>query len=160
MRSLVNHEYSEVWDSFQKKFSFRPSVNGPFPAIKEPKDSITFLLALDYDDYMIDELRNLIFSALAECAPEVQEFFYLDWQHECYTLDVKTAADLWINCFPDGDYAILLSKDMRIGTFGHPWEHSICFFGEAFANAIVKHKPAILEKVIRNSGGYYLPENV
>jgi len=156
MRSLVNSEYSEVWDNFEKKFSFRPSVNGPFPAIKEPDDSITFLLAWDHDDAMIDELRNAIFSALAACAIEAQEFYYLDWQHECYALDIKTSAETWINGFPDGDYAIFLSKDMSVGTFGHPWEYSICIFGEAFAKAIIKQKPAMLEKVIRNSGGYEL----
>ncbi|MFZ6875979.1 DUF2716 domain-containing protein [Undibacterium sp. Di27W] len=154
MRRLVDNEYSEVWDNFQKNFAFRPSVKGPFPAIKEPDDAITFLLARDYDDDMIDELRNAIFSAFAECIPESQEFYYLDWQHECFALNNKTATDFWVNGFPDGDYAIFLSKDMRIGTFGHPWEYSICIFGEAFARAIIKQKPVMLAKVIRNAGGY------
>ena len=154
MRRLGNNEYTEVWDNFEKMFSFRPSVKGPFPAIKEPRDSITFLLALNYDDAMIDEFRSAIFNALAECAAESEEIYYLDWQHDCYALNIKASNDSWINGFPDGDYAIFLSKDMSIGTFGHPWEYSICFFGESFAKAIIKQKPSILETVTRNSGGY------
>jgi len=32
--------------------------------------------------------------------------------------------------FPDGDYHIHLTRDLRLGTFGHPWEETVCVFGD------------------------------
>ncbi|MFZ6769856.1 DUF2716 domain-containing protein [Undibacterium sp. Di26W] len=154
MRALDDDEYAKVWDNFDKTFSFRPSVKGPFPAITEPKDSITFLLAHDYDDALLDELENALFQAFLDCGYASKEVYYLDWQHTCYAITINENNDSWMPGFPDGDYAILLSKDMSVGTFGHPWEYSICIFGESFVKAIIKHKPAIFQKVIRNPGCY------
>jgi len=154
MRTLGIDEYDEVWANFEKAFSFRPSVRGPFPAITEPKDSMTFLLARDYDDALIDELNNVLFQAFIDCGYESKEVCYLDWQHACYAITINKNNGSRISGFPDGDYAILLSEDMRFGTFGHPWEYSICIFGESFVKAVIKHKPAIFQKVIRNAGGY------
>ncbi|WP_198347940.1 DUF2716 domain-containing protein [Plantactinospora sp. KBS50] len=31
--------------------------------------------------------------------------------------------------YPDGDYSIYLAEGFRFGTFGHPWELSLCVFG-------------------------------
>ncbi|MFZ6759603.1 DUF2716 domain-containing protein [Undibacterium sp. Ji50W] len=154
MRTLDDDEYARVWNNFDKKFSFCPSVEGPFPAITEPTDSITFLLAHDYDDTLIDELGNVLFQAFIECGYESKEVYYLDWQHQCYAITMNKNNGSRISGFPDGDYAILLSEDMQVGTFGHPWEYSICIFGKSFVQAIIKRKPAIFQKVIRNAGGY------
>ena len=32
--------------------------------------------------------------------------------------------------YPDGDYFAFLSEDFSEGTFGHPWEKTICVLGE------------------------------
>lgn len=32
--------------------------------------------------------------------------------------------------YPDGDYYIFLATDLRFGTFGHPWEETLCLFGD------------------------------
>ena len=32
--------------------------------------------------------------------------------------------------FDPYDYAINVSKDFRVGTFSHPWEKTVCVFGE------------------------------
>ena len=31
--------------------------------------------------------------------------------------------------FPDGDYYAFAGPDLNEGTFGHPWEPSLCVFG-------------------------------
>lgn len=154
MRTLGDIEYDEAWEAFYKNFSFHPSVNGPFPAIAEPNDSITFQLAQNHDDAMIDELSKAICQSFIECGLSTQEVYYLDWQHECYALITDEISTSWATGYPDGDYAIFASKDMSTGTFGHPWEPSICFFGQSFVNALLKRKPAILRCAIRNAGGY------
>jgi len=154
MRTLEELEYDNVWNSFENNFSFRPSVSGPFPAINEPKDSITFRLAADYDDVMIDELQSAISDAFMECGIGSQEIYYLDWQHECYAIKINQIPTSWANGFPDGDYAIFITTDMKAGTFGHPWESSICIFGRNFVNSLLKRKPKILKNIIRNEGLY------
>lgn len=30
---------------------------------------------------------------------------------------------------PDWDYYLHLTEDLRLGTFGHPWEQTLCVFG-------------------------------
>ncbi len=32
--------------------------------------------------------------------------------------------------YPKGDYYIFLRDDLSEGTFGHPWEQTLCVFGE------------------------------
>lgn len=152
MRTLGDEEYVKVWEDFDKAFNFRPSVHGPFPSITEPKDSITFSLEQNYNDALIDEFENVLSQAFIECGYGSKEVYYLDWQHECYATIINENNDSWMSGFPDGDYAIFLSEDMSVGTFGHPWEYSICIFGELLVKAIIKHKPAIFQKVIRNPG--------
>lgn len=31
--------------------------------------------------------------------------------------------------YPDGDYYLYLDPELRFGTLGHPWEHTLCMFG-------------------------------
>ena len=156
MRTLGDKEYDKVWDSFYKAFSFRPSVDGPFPAILEPKDSITFDFPLprDIHDEMIVELAEAIFESFSESIRASDEIYYLDWQHECFAITLNDITNNRFNAYPNGDYAILISKDMRVGTFGHPWEDTICIFGESFVKAMLQRKPKIFHTVVRNSGGY------
>lgn len=155
MRSLESIEYKETWDAFYDVFKFRPSVDGPFPAILEPLQSVTFRLRDRYEDAELDELRDAIFHAFSVTIGSSEEVYYLDWQHECFGVKIDTKSS-WVNGYPDGDYAILLAKDMQSGTFAHPWEGSICFFGDAFVKEILEKRPFILEREIRNKGGYAL----
>lgn len=155
MRSLENIEYRRVWDAFYEKFKFKPSVNGPFPAIVEPSQSVAFLLRDRHTDDELDELREAIFRAFSVAERLIEEVYYLDWQHECFGIKIGSASS-WVNGYPDGDYAILVEESMRSGTFGHPWEGSICFFGDVFVKEILKKRPSILGDVIRNSGSYAL----
>jgi hypothetical protein len=153
MRSLNSTEYAEVWDTFESAFKFHPSVNGPFPAISEPACSVTFRLNADYTEEQLDELGAAIRLAFAESGSPSDEIYYLDWQHDSF-IGTISSMPAWMNGYPDGDYASLLRKDLQSGTFGHPWEGSICFFGDAFVNEILRLRPAMLDKPIRNRGSY------
>jgi hypothetical protein len=153
MRALDSLEYKRVWDEFDSLFTFRPSVED-FPGIEEPKDSITFRLAEGYDDSMLDELQASILGALEACNAFEKEVYYLDWQHESYQIGEPVKEEIWANGFPDGDYAVFLGNGMSIGSFGHPWEYSICLFGENFVKQILQQRPRMLSAVLRNRGGY------
>lgn len=155
MRRLEPKEYSDTWNVFDETFKFRPSVSGPFPAISEPERSITFRIREQFDENHLDEFRETIFGAFSVVVGDAEEIYYLDWQHECYGIHIN-GETTWVSGYPDGDYSILLSKDMKIGTFGHPWEQSICLFGDLFVEEVLKKRPYILEAAIRNNGAYLL----
>jgi hypothetical protein len=42
-----------------------------------------------------------------------------------------------VEIFPDGDYYVFLSEDMTVGTFGHPWEQTLCVFGDPLLSTLV-----------------------
>ena len=56
----------------------------------------------------------------------------LDWHHVGYRFDparVGGTGPRWPGAvFPGGDYYIHLTRDLRLGTFGHPWEETV--FGD------------------------------
>ncbi|SDZ21211.1 Protein of unknown function [Micromonospora pattaloongensis] len=66
----------------------------------------------------------------------------LDWQHQMYRFWPHRFACLpdpqWqTEVFPTGDYYIFLTEDMSTGTFGHPWEKTLCVFGEPLVSSLV-----------------------
>jgi len=153
MRELEDPEYREIWDAFYKIFRFRPGLLGPYPGIDEPKPSVTFKLPEDLpaqEDLV--ELAETIRSALQVCTQPDEEIYYLDWHHVCYAIKPYEDPLHWFNAYPNGDYAIFLSKDLSFGTFGHPWEGTICCFGEKFIRAILERQPLLLIDDIRSRG--------
>ena len=144
MRTLERPEYDEIWDAFYARFQFRPGTRGPFPAILEPAGSVTFDLAREHDDSDIDAFGAAITRALKACAAPEEEIYYLDWQHECFAFRPHEDEQRGFNGYPDGDYAIFLSKDLAYGSFGHPWECTICCFGDEFVRQVRAEKPRLL----------------
>jgi len=71
----------------------------------------------------------------------------LDWQHPSYWFRPHAVADAtrWppspVTPFPDGDYYIFLTEDMSQGTFGHPWEQTLCVFGNDLVDDLVPTLP-------------------
>src|SRR5690606_11818083 len=78
MRALESLEYKRVWDEFDRRFTFRPSVDS-FPGIEEPNDSITFRFVEIDDESMLEELQSSILGALKACSAFAHEVYYLDW---------------------------------------------------------------------------------
>ncbi|MFE3202543.1 DUF2716 domain-containing protein [Embleya sp. NPDC059237] len=100
------------------------------------------------------------------CAPG--EFLWLlDWQHTCHRLrpDVPET-DMFLprvlegrsregrsfGPYPDGDHHVFLAQDLRFGTFGHPWEHTLCVFGAELLNTIEQDMHHILGRPLRRDG--------
>lgn len=49
----------------------------------------------------------------------------------------------------NGDYYFFVKKDFSWGYFGHPWEKSICIFGDVFIKAIEEYKPQLFNIELR-----------
>ena len=67
------------------------------------------------------------------CARD-EQLLVLDWQHPAYLFSPHRHAlepGQWpVPVFPNGDYYAFLSGDLNMGTFGRPWEQTLCVFGE------------------------------
>jgi Protein of unknown function (DUF2716) len=51
--------------------------------------------------------------------------------------------------YPNGDYPVMISEDLHYGSFGHPWEHTLCLFGTDLLDAIadeITHTLPILRR--------------
>ncbi|WP_198540455.1 DUF2716 domain-containing protein [Streptomyces exfoliatus] len=158
---LPEAEYGRVWDRFYEQFAFRPSVHpSTWPAIKEPAASATWsLAALDHDpDYAgLDRLVHVVREALALCVGPRGTLLALDWQHTSYRFSPQDVGSpgqpRWpLSPYPDGDYYIYLTEDFHLGTFGHPWESSLCLFGEELLAVASAEIDKVLGPPIRRSG--------
>ncbi|MDQ4122753.1 MAG: DUF2716 domain-containing protein [Acidobacteriota bacterium] len=148
---LSEIEYDEVWDRFYEQFDFKPSVyRRDFPGIKEPSSSITYEFDYPISPEIINDLETKTLSAFLSIVPAGDALYVLDWQHDCYWFRPHIPFREWeIPVLPNGDYYIFLDKDFRFGIFGHPWEKTICVWGEELLAAFEKNKPVLFEKIKR-----------
>jgi hypothetical protein len=54
--------------------------------------------------------------------------------------------------YPDGDYYLYVPADLRMGTFGHPWERTLCVFGDRLLGEVEEEITALLGAVLRRGG--------
>ena len=140
---------AELWSRFDITFAFSRSDDLSQPVIRDPAHSVTFdlsgpdLPAVDGATFMAVETEALrcFVTALAD----VEELFVLNWQHTSHRFrPAVEAADLSPKSFrgehpsvyPDGDYYAYVSPDFVEGTFGHPWEPSLCVFGPRMVHSL------------------------
>jgi hypothetical protein len=153
-----------AWAFVYDVLKFRPSISpASWPGILEPIDSETYsvghvygeperyrTLALDLSERLVDALRS--------CCHDGEHILALDWQHSCYRFNPTSAfkyrseLDWPIPALPNGDYYIFLACDFRFGWFGHPWEQTICIFGERFLAALAIRPPALFDRLLRERG--------
>lgn len=155
-------EYASVWNDFTLAFDFRPSTSPwDWPGFREPAPSVTYALSLQEDDALIDEFYDAMREHLLACARPDEEVYGLDWQHECQRYrphavfgdeTAERAVHWTAYLMPDGDYAITLADDWRWGVLGHPWERSICVFGEGLVEAVRTRPPRVFDHVLRVDG--------
>lgn len=163
---LSRDEESALWSRFDADFDFTPSVRWEdFPGIREPRPSETYSIASIYDG---DELRYARLNAdlqqwglraFQKLASPTNDWLYvLDWQHQCYRFFPHIPFELseyneWtIPLLPNGDYYIFLAKDFSWGVFGHPWEQTMCVFGERLLATLNNERPELLTKLVRSDG--------
>lgn len=136
---LDRAEYDDHRLLFNARFGFRAGVSSDvWPAITEPVPSVTFDLSViadgpqrgaAYDAINAEALRAFVWAL-----PDA-ELLVLDWQHPAYRFRPAKQALTWrpewrVPVYPDGDYYAFLTQDLTEGTFGHPWEQTLCVFGE------------------------------
>ena len=149
---LNQNDYDRVWDTFEARFLFKPDYYGSVPAISEPEGSIVFRFKAEFSDAELDSLDALFREAFAELTPEGEAMYALDWQHESYRFDPHSDyTGMPIGVFPDGDYFIILSEQIDMGTFGHPWQGTICVFGDKLVRFIESRQPSIFERIERRN---------
>ena len=151
-RVLDDLEYGSVWDRYYERFAFKASIDPwGWPSIKEPTPSITLDLSVIPDGpkraSAFWALNAEAFRCFVWALPDVKEMLVLDWQHDAWWFDRALEAstlqrDDPINghptVYPDGDYYSFLSPDMTEGTFGHPWERTLCIIGDRLIDSLGK----------------------
>jgi hypothetical protein len=151
-------EYDTIWDAFDKHFAFKPGMQS-IPAISEPDASVSWHLDAVHPvgDRTVEELEVIIKRGILACSRPGEKMYWLDWQHQAYRFDPRRVdrpgRPRWPGAaYPDGDYYIYLAPDLRMGTFGHPWEPSLCLFGAELLDAVEAELTAILGRVLRRAG--------
>lgn len=144
--ALRQVEYGTFWDPFDAMFNFKPSFNETkLPAIREPAESLTLDLGPIFDaasnSFATDEafINATALNSFARSFSR-QEMAFLDWQHQSY---VYRPADLdltdlneTIPVFPNGDYFVHAITDLSSGTFGHPWQQTLCIWGSPLVKTL------------------------
>ncbi|WP_424644844.1 DUF2716 domain-containing protein [Embleya sp. AB8] len=152
-------EHDDVRDRFEERFTFKPGIS-VFPGVVEPPESITWHLAAitdDPDDSTLEELQAVIKRGLRACTSPGEVVYALDWQHQGYRFDPHRVGGPGRprrpgSAYPDGDYHLYVTRDVRLGTFGHPWEDSLCVFGDGLPAEVESRLTALLGTVLRRGG--------
>lgn len=136
---LSDTSRAESWAMFVAKFGeLRPGLHSEdWPAIVEPSPSITFDLRRGDGKSIaarIDATNAEALRCFVEEFDDDPRWVVLDWQHNGYRLDAAVHANTpdteWrVPVFPNGDYYTFARPDFSEGTFGHPWEQTLCVFG-------------------------------
>ncbi|MCF2527019.1 DUF2716 domain-containing protein [Yinghuangia soli] len=169
LKRLSGTEYDRIFGRLDAEFDFRPDTQA-FPGITEPKPSITWSLDRlrdDPGDLKLDRLVDAVQDGLVKCSRPGESLWILNWNHTCYRLRPDLpATDMFLpvvvegrsrkgwplSPYPDGDYFIFLAEDLRFGTFGHPWEHSLCVLGAELLEAVQDDVQQVLQRVLRRDG--------
>lgn len=81
--------------------------------------------------------------------------YWLDWQHDGYRYDPRRTGTPGrpprpgLGTHPDGDYYLHLTADLRLGTFGHPWEQTLTLWGPALLAAVEGELTELLGEPVR-----------
>jgi hypothetical protein len=163
---LTSAEMDLVWDRSYAEFKFHPSIHPKdWPGILEPNPSVTYSISSFYGistaiaTDMQKDLSVETLEALRKCVRGTRERVYaLDWNHTCYwfypnAIFRAKETDAWkVPILPNGDYYIFLAEDFRFGIFGHPWEQTICIFGQELLDAFATAPPKTLTHIVRKNG--------
>jgi hypothetical protein len=142
---LSEVEYGEIWDRAYEAFDFRPTMDAAqWPSFSEPAGSTTWDVSsvfanAAYDAEFLSAERDVaacLLEALVAAKGVDSAVYALDWQHPGYRFDPSLARppksfESWlIPALPDGDYYLYLALDLRFGWLSHPWECSVCVYGD------------------------------
>ncbi|MFE2875145.1 DUF2716 domain-containing protein [Streptomyces roseus] len=151
------HDDGPLWDRFYADFDFKPSVTYR-PTITDPSPSAVWNLHSHHRlvPDLPAELDAIVRRGLL-AATEPGEFVYwLDWQHDGYRYDPRRT-DLpgrpprpGEGTYPNGDYYLNVTHDLRLGTFGHPWEQTLTVWGPTLLTAVEAELTDLLGDPVRH----------
>ncbi len=149
--------HDALWDAWRERFAFRPDTDA-FPGIDEPADSATWRLDETADLAIRDAVQAAVERALRAAARPDEPLYWLDWQHPGYRFDPPRVGapgqPRWPgSASPDGDYHLYLTADLRLGTFAHPWEHTLCAFGPTLLPHLTPALTHLLGTPVRRGPG-------
>lgn len=155
----------EVWDRFDEAFQFRPSVHSEnWPSFREPTPFATWDIRdlleqfMPWRDVRASQYNLALLESLRACVPKEEPVMALDWQHSVYEFyphrfqGAHDPANWAIPALPSAEYHIFVTEDHRLGSLGHPWEGTVCVFGDGFIDEYFRHTPLKPDKIIRRQG--------
>lgn len=120
------------------------------------KINIKDLFGETYNEVAWDDFEAKAISAFKKITNDEDYVYALDWQHECYfvnmnrfdefRIDLESKYNHYISFIPNGDYYIFITKDLKNIWFGHPWEKTVTLFGIDLINAFQRSEPLFLKK--------------
>jgi hypothetical protein len=140
-------DYETVWTEFEGLYGFRAGTDpARWPAISEPPGSVTFDLSPCVDGSAAAEwarhtVNHAVIWALAGLVGKAP-LVVLDWQHPTYRFWPDRLGfgeppfGPGVTPFPDGDYYAFFDETLQTGSFGHPWERSLCIIGPELVDSL------------------------
>jgi hypothetical protein len=145
-----------VWERFVSQWKFPAQASR---GLVEPAASVTWHLeAIDGHNDLIGELQRTIEHGLRASTRPGERVYYLHPFTQGYHFDPRLVGGpgqppIPRPAYPDrGDYRLYTTEDLRLGTFGDPWECSLCVFGEDLLSEVENDLTALLGTVLRRGG--------
>lgn len=162
-QELDKSEYDSVWDRFYAQFEFNPSVKSEdWPGIEEPVPSVTYSIADVYESdgdrhrMLTENLNKWALQIFRELLTKDEWLYALEWQSTGYhffphrRFERNQYGEWPIPVVPNGDYYNFLECNFEWGIIGHPWEQTMCLFGERLLAAVASTKPALFRIPVRS----------
>ncbi|WP_406087504.1 DUF2716 domain-containing protein [Streptomyces virginiae] len=154
------HDDGPLWDRFDADFDFKPSTTYR-PAITEPVPSAVWHLHAHphAHERPVPDLRGrietIVQSGLLTATEPGAFVYWLDRNHDGYRYDPRRVGvpgrppRPGKGTYPDGDYYLHVTDDLRLGTFGHPWEQTLTVWGPLLLAAVEEELTELLGEPIR-----------
>jgi hypothetical protein len=134
------------WRRFADTYGFRAGTTAKdWPAIREPVPSVTYDLG-PFSEERATAVEHLVAAVLRAATRPGETLVFHDWVHPSHELGDADPL------YPNGDYVIVVAEDLRFGVLGHPWEHSLCFFGTPAVEPVGRLNRGTLDRVLRRDG--------
>ena len=129
-----------------------------WPAIREPTPSLTYDIGHVFGQPQAAELdvdlERKVMAALRRAIAPHEEVYAPDWQHpaNAFRPVASSTEELRVPVLPNGDYYAFVASDFRLGSFGHPWEQTICVFGAPLLETLAADPARLLDRLVRRDG--------
>jgi len=142
-------DYEAAWAPFDERFDFEPDFH------ERGKSAIRL-----HPDCLVIDLAGLFASPAARLGAGTQaitaaalrafvwlvgqdDLVALNWNHLAWQYSPAHNAvryadplDLPVPVFPNGDCYVHMEPRARWGTFGHPWQESLCVWGDELVDSL------------------------